>query len=124
MIARPGRRGVRPGPRAEERPLVRPLVRPDVDWSPVALPVSRGVTTTVFFGSSADDPPPGPERPSDALHHPLRAAEHEVEHLLDIVEEGESDATLPILIGTWVAAVVVLVVVLVALALLVAHFVG
>lgn len=49
--------------------------------------------------------------------HPLRAAVHEVEHLRHIVSEGESPAALAILIGTWIAIVVPLVGLVVALAL-------
>jgi hypothetical protein len=59
----------------------------------------------------------------DTVRHPIQAAEHEAEHLREIVEEGESGATLAILIGTWLVVVVVLVAVVVTLAFLVAYLV-
>ena len=59
----------------------------------------------------------------DTVRHPIQAAEHEAEHLREIVEEGESGATLAILIGTWLVVVVVLVAVVVTVALLVAYMV-
>jgi hypothetical protein len=58
----------------------------------------------------------------DTLRHPIQAAEHEAEHLREIVEEGESETTLAILIGTWIV-VIVLVAVVVTAALLVAYLV-
>ena len=57
----------------------------------------------------------------DTLRHPIQAAEHEAEHLREIVEEGESEATLAIRIGTWI--VIVLVAVVLTAALLVAYLV-
>jgi hypothetical protein len=73
------------------------------------------------------------ERPADrqasltmtgeTLRHPIRSAEHEAEHLREIVEEGESGATLAILIGTWIVVVVFLVGVVVATAFVVAYLV-
>ena len=57
----------------------------------------------------------------DTIRHPIQAAEHEAEHLREIVEEGESEATLAIRIGTWI--VIVLVAVVLTAALLVAYLV-
>jgi CHASE3 domain sensor protein len=58
----------------------------------------------------------------DSARHPVQAAEHEVQHLVDVAEAGEDEKTPAILIGgTWLVAAVVVVVVLV-LALLAVHF--
>jgi hypothetical protein len=48
--------------------------------------------------------------------HPLRSAEHEVERLKEIAERGESAATPAILTVTWIAMVLPLVAIVVALA--------
>ena len=61
------------------------------------------------------------ERHAPPLLHPIRAAEHEAEHLRRIVSEGESPAALVILIGTWIAIVVPLVGLVVAVALAAAY---
>lgn len=61
------------------------------------------------------------ERPAPSALHPIRAAEYEGEHLRRIVSEGESPAALAILIGTWIAIVVPLVGLVVALALAAAY---
>lgn len=58
-----------------------------------------------------------------ALRHPIRSAEHEAVHLREIVEEGESGATLAILIGTWIVVVVFLVSLVVTAAFVVAYLV-
>jgi cobalamin biosynthesis protein CobD/CbiB len=58
-----------------------------------------------------------------SIRHPIRAAEHEAEHLRRIVREGESAATPLILIGAWIALVVPLVALVVGLALLIAYLV-
>ena len=60
----------------------------------------------------------------DTIRNPIQAAEHEAEHLREIVEEGESEATLAIVIGTWIVVVVLLVAVVVTAALLVAYLVN
>jgi cobalamin biosynthesis protein CobD/CbiB len=59
----------------------------------------------------------------DTVRHPIQAAEHEAEHLREIVEEGESETTLAILVGTWIVVVVILVAVVVTAALLIAYLV-
>jgi hypothetical protein len=59
----------------------------------------------------------------DVLHHPLHAAEHEIEHLWSLAAEGESAATPVILIGTWIAVVVPLVLAVVGIALVVAYLI-
>lgn len=56
------------------------------------------------------------------FRHSIRAADREVEHLHDIASEGESGATPAILIATWVAAIVPLLAIVIALAFTVAHF--
>jgi hypothetical protein len=47
---------------------------------------------------------------------PVQAAEHEAEHLHQIVDEGKSEATPAILIGAWIAFVVPLVAIVIAIA--------
>jgi hypothetical protein len=59
----------------------------------------------------------------DTLRHPIQAAEHEAEQLREIVQEGESESALAILIRAWLVVVVVLVAVVAAAALLVAYLV-
>jgi hypothetical protein len=59
----------------------------------------------------------------ETLRHPIRSAEREAEHLREIVEEGESGATLAILIGTWIVVVIFLVGVVVTTAFVVAYLV-
>jgi hypothetical protein len=70
--------------------------------------------------ADGDDRRPGGDGP---LRHPIHAAEREIEHLHDIASEGESPATPAILIGTWVAAVVPLVAIVIALAFTIAYLV-
>jgi hypothetical protein len=55
--------------------------------------------------------------------HPLRAAERELEHLREIAGEGESAATPAILIGTWIAILLPLVAIVIALAVGIAYLV-
>jgi len=63
------------------------------------------------------------ETSSKALRHPLRTAEHEVEHLMEIAKEGESAATPAILTVTWIVIVLPLVAIVVGLAFGVAYLV-
>jgi hypothetical protein len=56
------------------------------------------------------------ERLQHAARHPLRSTEHEVEKLKEIAETGESAATPVILTVTWIAIVLPLVAIVVALA--------
>ena len=56
------------------------------------------------------------------LRHPVHAAEHEVEHLADIAEEGESPATPLIVIVAVGLVAFVVVAVLIAAAFLAAHY--
>ena len=41
--------------------------------------------------------------------HPIKAVEHELRHLKGVVDEGQSGASLLILVGTWLALVLPLV---------------
>jgi len=52
----------------------------------------------------------------EVLRHPIRAVEHEAEHLKDVVAQGDSGATPLILIGTWLAVVLPLVALVTGLA--------
>ena len=65
----------------------------------------------------------GPEsQQHESVRHPVHAAEHEVEHLVDVAEAGEDETTPAIVIGgIWIVAAVVVVVLLV-LAWLAVHF--
>jgi mono/diheme cytochrome c family protein len=65
---------------------------------------------------SRDDEQHVEEQHTDPLRHPVQAAEHEAEHLRRIVDEGKSEATPAILIGTWIAFVVPLVAIVIAIA--------
>ena len=56
------------------------------------------------------------------LRHPVHAAEHEVEHLADVAEEGESPATPLIVIVAVGLVALVVVAVLIAAAFLAAHY--
>jgi hypothetical protein len=59
-----------------------------------------------------------------ALRHPIHAAEHEVEHLAEVAEEGESPAT-PLIVIVAVSVVVFAVIaLLIGAAFLVAHYLG
>jgi CHASE3 domain sensor protein len=54
-----------------------------------------------------------PQQQHESLRHPVQAAEHELQHLVDVAEAGEDETTPAILIGgTWLVAAVVVVVVL------------
>jgi hypothetical protein len=56
------------------------------------------------------------------VRHPIHAAEHEVEHLAHVADEGESEAT-PLLVIVAVALVaLVVVVLLIGAAFLAAHY--
>ena len=68
-------------------------------------------------GRMSTDPPH-----DERLHHPIRAAEHEVEHLHEIADEGESPATPAITAAGVFVFVVPIVVVVMLLVLGVAHF--
>jgi ABC-type nickel/cobalt efflux system permease component RcnA len=58
----------------------------------------------------------------ESARHPVKAAEHEVEHLVDVAEAGEDEKTPAIVIGgIWIVAGVVVVIVLL-LAWLAVHF--
>lgn len=56
------------------------------------------------------------------LRHPVHAAEHEVEHLADVAQEGESPATPLIVIVAVGLVALVVVAVLIAAAFLAAHY--
>lgn len=56
------------------------------------------------------------ERLEHAPRHSLRSAQHEVEKLKEIAERGESAATPAILTVTWIAIVLPLIAIVVALA--------
>lgn len=54
--------------------------------------------------------------------HPIRAAEHEAEHLREVAEEGDSPATPAILAGGLIPVLALVVLVVIGLALLAAYF--
>ena len=56
------------------------------------------------------------------LRHPIHAAEHEVEHLADVAEEGESPATPLIVIAAIALVALVVIVLLIGAAFLAAHY--
>jgi hypothetical protein len=56
------------------------------------------------------------------IRHPIHAAEHEVEHLADVAQEGESPATPLIVIVAVALVALVVVVLLIAGAFLAAHY--
>jgi hypothetical protein len=56
------------------------------------------------------------------LRHPIHAAEHEVEHLAEVADEGESPATPLIVIAGISVVVLAIVALLIGLAFLVAHY--
>ena len=58
------------------------------------------------------------------VHHPLRAAEHEVEHLRAVADKGESAATPAIIVGAEFVFLVPLVLAVIALALGIAYLVA
>jgi outer membrane protein assembly factor BamB len=60
---------------------------------------------------------------NQSLRHPVTAAEHEVEHLRAVADEGESGATPAILTGRVMAIVLPIVVIIIGLSLLAAHIV-
>jgi hypothetical protein len=58
----------------------------------------------------------------ESARHPIQAAEHEVQHLVDVAEAGEDEKTPAIVIGgTWLVAAAAVAIVLV-LAWLAVHF--
>lgn len=56
------------------------------------------------------------------IRHPIHAAEHEVEHLAEVAEEGESPATPLIVIVAVALVALVVVALLIGGALLAAHY--
>jgi hypothetical protein len=64
----------------------------------------------------------GEDEHESPLRHPIHAAEHEVEHLAHVAEEGESPATPLILVLAVSAVVLVVVALLIAGAFLAAHY--
>jgi hypothetical protein len=56
------------------------------------------------------------KRLEHAVRHPLRSTEHEIEKLKEIAEAGESAATPAILTATWIAILLPLLAIAVALA--------
>jgi len=56
------------------------------------------------------------------LRHPIHAAEHEVEHLAEVADEGESPATPLIVIAGISVVVLAIVALLIGVAFLVAHY--
>ena len=67
-----------------------------------------------------------PEAPSQGEHehhvpHPIRSAEHEVEHLREVADEGESAATPAILTGGLLAVLIAIVAILIGVASLAAY---
>ena len=64
-----------------------------------------------------------PEQDENPLAHPIEAAEHELEHLEDVAEEGKSPATPAILTAGLLAVLIPAVAILIAAAFLIAHFV-
>ena len=64
----------------------------------------------------------GEQEPESPLRHPIHAAEHEVEHLAHVADEGQSPAT-PLIVVLAVSAVVLVVVaLLIGAAFLAAHY--
>jgi hypothetical protein len=68
--------------------------------------VRRTQATTECFNEMQDDPRTHDRRHEGLVRHPVRASEHEMEHLRRIAEAGDSAATPAIIAG----AVIVLVV--------------
>jgi hypothetical protein len=62
------------------------------------------------------------EEHESPLRHPVHAAEHEVEHLAEVAEEGESAATPLIVIVAVSLVAIVVVALLIGGALLAAHY--
>ena len=62
------------------------------------------------------------EEHESPIRHPVHAAEHEIEHLADVAEEGES-ATTPLIVIVAIALVaLVVIVLLIGAAFLAAHY--
>jgi Rad3-related DNA helicase len=57
------------------------------------------------------------------LPHPIQAAEHELDHLHDVAEEGKSPATPAILTAGLLAVLIPVIAILIAASFLIAHFV-
>ena len=65
----------------------------------------------------------GEHEDESPLAHPIHAAEHEVEHLAEVADEGESPATPAILGGTLILILIPVVAILIGLSFLVAYLV-
>jgi hypothetical protein len=63
------------------------------------------------------------DRDRHHLPHPIRSAEHEVEHLREVADEGESAATPAIVAGGLLAVLIPLALVMIAAVVLIAYFV-
>jgi hypothetical protein len=61
-------------------------------------------------------------RDKDFVHHPLRSAVHEAEHLRDVADAGESPKTPAIIAATVIAFVVPVAAAVMFLAFTIAHF--
>jgi hypothetical protein len=66
----------------------------------------------------------GEHKDKSPLAHPIESVEHEVEHLADVAEEGESPATPAILGVSLIAVLIPVVAILIAASFLIAHFFG
>jgi len=80
--------------------------------------MTRRARSAMLAGmSNVRDPHQSPSR------HPVQAAEHELEHLNEIADKGESTATPAILIGRVAAFVLPLAAIMIALAVGIAYLV-
>ncbi|HSS81548.1 MAG TPA: hypothetical protein VLK24_10155 [Gaiellaceae bacterium] len=66
----------------------------------------------------------GEHEDESPLAHPIEAVEHEVEHLADVAEEGESPATPAILGVSLIVVLIPVVAIVIAASFLIAHFIG
>ena len=75
-----------------------------------------------IVGNVQDEHPSDTPSHESVVRHPIRVTVEEVEHVRQVVDEGESPATPAIIAGVVIAFVVPLAALIMLLALAIAHF--
>ena len=75
-----------------------------------------------IVGNVQDEHPSDTPSHESVVRHPIRVTVEEVEHVRQVVDEGESPATPAIIAGAVIAFVVPLAALIMLLALAIAHF--
>jgi hypothetical protein len=84
--------------------------------------VQTAVGLGAIVGNVQDEHPSDTPSHESVVRHPIRVTVEEVEHVRQVVDEGESPATPAIIAGVVIAFVVPLAALIMLLALAIAHF--